>query len=158
MGARRSSIGVVVVASIVGTAAYAQSQPAKNGRTVNGASYSSRLTARSTTAGAAQDEAPLAIRLTSRYAMSPAAVRSVVRVAPHADNRTLRIVIDSDNYYRSSDVQLDGDRAAQSHFFTWADLPPGAYSVVATVLGPAGPRAAKMLPFDVVEPSVGLMR
>jgi hypothetical protein len=153
MGARKSSIGVVVVASIIGTAAYAQTQPAKNGRALNDASYSSRLTARPATAGPEQDEAPVEIRL-----MSPAAVRSVVRVAPHADNRTLRIVMDSANYYRSSDVQLDGDRAAQSHFFTWADLPPGSYSVVVTVLGPNGPRAAKMLPFDVVEPSVGLVR
>jgi len=159
MSGRVLSVGVAVLASVVGAAAYGQTPKAKKTSTMKDAIYSTRLTARSTiAAGEAQTERPIELRLTSRYALSPAVVRSLVRVAPHADNRTLRVVIDSENYYRSSDVQLDGEHAAQSHFFSWAALLPGAYEVTVTVLGPDGPRAAKTLPFDVLETSVGLTR
>ena len=82
--------------------------------------------------------------------MSPAQMRSLVRVAPHEDNRRLRIEIDSPDYYRASEIDLDGKNAAPNHYFAWSALPAGSYSIVATVLGVNGPRASSELPFEVL--------
>ncbi len=92
---------------------------------------------------------PVTMRLSSRLAFAPAVVRSTVRVTPHPDNRLLRLTLDSPDYYRSSDVQLDGASAASAHFFNWTSLPAGSYSVVATVFGPDGPRAQTVATLDV---------
>ena len=95
---------------------------------------------------------PVELRLTSRFAMSPAQMRSLVRVAPHENNRRLRIVVDSPDYYRASEIDLDGVEAPLNHYFAWSALPAGSYSIVVTVLGADGPRASTELPFDVIGP------
>ncbi len=82
-------------------------------------------------------------------------MRALVRVAPHPDNRTLRIELDSPEFFRSSDVQLEGAQAAQNHFFSWRSLPPGSYEAIVTVIGPAGPRAQRRLPFEILETRPG---
>jgi len=93
---------------------------------------------------------PVELRLTSRFAMSPAQMRSLVRVAPHEDNRRLRIELDSPDYYRASEIDLDGMQAPLNHYFAWSALPAGSYSIVVTVLGANGPRASSELPFEVI--------
>jgi hypothetical protein len=92
----------------------------------------------------------LSLRLTPRFVSAPGYVRSLIRVAPHADNRLLRITIDSDSYYRSSDIELDGDAAAESHFIDWKSLPAGKYQFTVTVMGSTGPRAQRHLDFRVL--------
>ncbi len=89
------------------------------------------------------------MRLSANVAFTGKVVRSLVRLAPHPDNRILRIVLDSDHYYRSSDVQLNGAGAPRSFFFDWQSLPVGNYKVVATVLGQDGPRGRSSLPLNV---------
>jgi len=93
---------------------------------------------------------PLEIRLTARFLMPQEWMRSLVRVEPHTDNRLLRVTIDSSNYFRSSDVQLNGASAARSHFFVWKSLPPGAYEVTAIVLGTDGRRSERRATFEVL--------
>jgi hypothetical protein len=66
----------------------------------------------------------------------------MVSVPRHVDNRVLRVVLESQDYYSVSDVQLDGDKAAQSHSFDWRDLPPGFYRVTVYVYGTTGLRAS----------------
>ena len=95
---------------------------------------------------------PVELRLTSRFAMSPAQMRSLVRVAPHEDNRRLRIVVDSPDYYRASEIDLDGMQAPLNHYFAWSELPAGSYSIVVTVLGANGPPRSSELPFEVLGP------
>jgi hypothetical protein len=117
--------------------------------------YDARLEAAPTSSVRSQagdaKASPLEVRLTGRIAFSPATVRSLVQVTPHANNRTLRVEIDSPDYARSSEVELDGERAARSHFFSWAALPPGEYSVVVSVLGPGGDvRLRRQAPFEVL--------
>jgi hypothetical protein len=60
-------------------------------------------------------------------------VRATVRVNPDDDNRVLHIVLDGPMYYASTDVQLDGASAARTRDMWWQSLPPGEYTVTATV-------------------------
>ena len=92
----------------------------------------------------------LTLRLTPRFVSAPGFLRSLVRVAPNADNRLLRVEIDSAGYYRSSEIELDGASAPMSHFMDWKDVPAGKYDLIVTVLGPSGPRAVRRLNFQVL--------
>ena len=80
----------------------------------------------------------LTLRLTPRFASAPGYLRSMIRVAPNASNRVLRLEIDSDGYYRSSDIALEGASAPVSHFVEWKEVPAGQYSLTVSVLGPGG--------------------
>ena len=66
--------------------------------------------------------------------------RSTVRayVVPHADNRRLRIEADSGSFYRSSETQLDGDKAPMLTEFRLKSLPSGKYTVKATLFDATG--------------------
>jgi hypothetical protein len=95
-------------------------------------------------------EPELDVQLRPRFASTQGFVRSLVRVAPHPDNRLLRLEIDSEDYYRSSDIQLEGANAARSHSTDWSGLPPGTYQIVATVFGPDGERKREAVRFEVL--------
>lgn len=69
---------------------------------------------------------------------SGAKVMIRVRVTPESDNRLLRIVVDSEDYYRSSDVQLDGLNSASLHVLQLRELPSGQYTVLAQLYGTEG--------------------
>jgi hypothetical protein len=84
------------------------------------------------------DESVVELRLTSSYAFAPASVGGIVRVPRNADNRLLRIVADSENYYRSSDINLEGENAPLSHVIWFKEMPAGHYNIEVTVFGPGG--------------------
>jgi hypothetical protein len=89
-----------------------------------------------TTVGAADDE--LTVRLPSVVSRSSSMVRAVIRVPREADNRMLRVTLDSDTFYRSSDLPLDGNEAPQSHTLAWHSLPAGEYEVTIQLVGVSG--------------------
>jgi hypothetical protein len=64
------------------------------------------------------------------FAQAPATVQLKVRVAPRTENRLLRVTLDSDAYYRSSDLPLEGAEAATMHSVRWPGVPSGEYVVV----------------------------
>jgi len=96
-----------------------------------------------------QPDHDVELRLAPRFAPAPGTVHSTIRVKPHPDNRVLRVVVDSDRYYRSSDIELDGAGAARTHFLVWDALPEGAYTITVTVYGIAGQRGQESAPFEV---------
>jgi hypothetical protein len=61
-------------------------------------------------------------------------VRTTVRTPRDPRNRELRVIVEGEDYYASSDVQLDGVDAATTHQFTWKELPGGPYRVDAILL------------------------
>jgi hypothetical protein len=61
-------------------------------------------------------------------------VRTTVRTPRDPRNRELRVIVEGEDYYASSDVQLDGVDAATTHQFTWKELPGGGYRVDAILL------------------------
>jgi len=58
--------------------------------------------------------------------------------------------IDSESYYRSSEIELEGASAPMSHFLDWKAVPAGKYDLIVTVMGPSGPRAVRRLGFQVL--------
>src|SRR6187399_1829140 len=90
------------------------------------------------------------LRLTPRFVSAPGYLRSLIRVLPNAENRLLRVSIDSDVYYRSSDIQLDGDSAPTSHWVDFKGVPEGSYELTVEVIGQTGTRATRHLDFQVL--------
>ena len=112
--------------------------------------YDARLLAPQAGISSDGPEPALEVRLATRHAFAPASVQTLIRVLPHPENRVLRVLIDGEQFTRSSDLQLDGADAAKHYFFTWQSLPPGTYSIVATVYGPLGVREQQQSSFEVI--------
>ena len=88
-----------------------------------------------------KSDSPVTVRLSPVFAIEGSPVRAMVRVVPNSDNRLLRIMVDSENYFRSSDVELNGDDAATTHYLALNSLPAGEYFFIAVVYGTHGERA-----------------
>ena len=67
----------------------------------------------------------------------PAIIRVRVSVEPHDDNRSIQIQAESADYFRSSEVQLDGD-SARNRQFEYRGLPAGDYEIRGILLGRDG--------------------
>ena len=81
-------------------------------------------------------EAPkLTVRVTPLVRLTRGDARGLVTVPRHHDNRVLRVILESEDYYSRSDIQLDGEEAAQNHHLYWRNLPPGSYWVTVEVYG-----------------------
>ena len=98
------------------------------------------------------DDSKLTVRVTPLVRMSRGEARGLVMVPRHSDNRVLRVILESEDYYSRSDIQLDGEEAARSHNLHWRSLPPGIYWVTVEVYGstglrdsaPSGPRTRQV--------------
>lgn len=88
------------------------------------------------------DRSKLTVRVTPLVRFTRGEALGVVIVPRHADNRILRVILESEDYYTLSDIPLDGEYAALSHPLSWRDLPPGSYSVTVQVYGPTGMRTS----------------
>ena len=73
------------------------------------------------------------IRLRTAVWSAPATVPIIVAVEPGADNRALFIEADGEDYYRSSEVELDGEKEKRLHTIEFKSLPAGAYVLRAEV-------------------------
>jgi streptogramin lyase len=85
---------------------------------------------------------PLSIRVSPAISFAPATLVIRTSVEPDAGNRAMEVVADSDGFYRSSAIQLDGDRAPKTTTFEFRSLPSGEYDVTAVVIGADGQRRA----------------
>jgi hypothetical protein len=85
---------------------------------------------------------PLSMRVSPAISFAPANLVIRTSVEPDASNRAMEVIADSDGFYRSSAVQLDGDRAPKTTTFEFRSLPPGTYEVTAVVIGADGQRRA----------------
>ena len=98
----------------------------------------------------AEQRAKLEMRLSGSVAMAPAVLRSTVFVEQHPDNRMLRVSIDGDNYFGSSDLPLEGADSPRSHQLMWKDLPAGDYQISTELFGATSRRATLVRRFTVV--------
>jgi hypothetical protein len=83
--------------------------------------------------GASQNR--IDVRVSPTVAMAPAYVRALVTIPRDASNRLLRVSLDSGDFYRSSDLPLEGARAAFSHQLSWRSVPSGLYLVTVELYG-----------------------
>lgn len=99
-----------------------------------------------------QQGAPLSLQISPKAAMAGTFVQARVRVHPDTHNRLLRISVESPNYFRSSDVTLNGADAAITHVVPLRALPAGSYLVIATVYGVEGERARSLQRLELRSP------
>ena len=80
----------------------------------------------------------LSMKVSPAIAFAPANLTMRATVAPDSRNRWLEIVADSEDYYRSSEIQLDGERAPRTTIVEFPSVPGGVYHVSATLKGTGG--------------------
>jgi len=71
----------------------------------------------------------LTLKVTPHVSSAPSTVLVRAMVARHSGNRTLHFEADSGSFYRSSEVQLDGENAALVTEVRLKNLPSGEYTV-----------------------------
>jgi hypothetical protein len=71
-------------------------------------------------------------------AYAPANLIVRTSVVADSENRSMEIIAESEDFYRSSEIQIDGDRAAKTTQVEFRSLPGGAYSVTAILKGTNG--------------------
>jgi hypothetical protein len=79
-------------------------------------------------------ERPLHVRVTPTLAHAPADVFIYVSVARRSENRLLRITAESEDFFRSSETQLDGEYSARVTMVRFRELPPGGYEIKAELI------------------------
>jgi hypothetical protein len=89
-----------------------------------------------TTTGAAGDKVSINVSPPVAFAPANLTIRTVIEAAP--ENQAVNIAVESTDFYRSSEVGLDGDRAPRTTTLEFRGLPTGNYEVKATLLGPGG--------------------
>jgi hypothetical protein len=103
-----------------------------------------------TTAAGAKES--LTIHVSPATSFAPADLIIRARVEPDVNNRAIEIVADSDEFYRSSTIPLEGERAPKTTTFEFRSLPRGEYAVTASVIGIDGrPRAVARTQVNVIE-------
>jgi hypothetical protein len=85
-------------------------------------------------------------------ATAPGAVAVIATIPSHEDNRALRVVAESSEFYRSSQVELNGERAPRTSQFTFTNLPVGEYEITVILGGTQGQRAVSSRFFYVTGP------
>jgi hypothetical protein len=73
------------------------------------------------------------IRVRGHFFAAPATIPLTIAVEPGASNRALVVEADSDDYYRSSTIELDGENEKRLHSLELRNLPAGAYVLRAQV-------------------------
>jgi hypothetical protein len=88
--------------------------------------------------GAVSSDQLVTIKVTPSISQAPAAIVVRTSVEPHQQNRILRVSIESDDFYSSSDMSLDGDQAPKVATFRFRNVPRGSFEVTAELGGVDG--------------------
>jgi hypothetical protein len=93
----------------------------------------------------------ISLKASPEISFAPARLTVRTAIEPDADNRALEIAIDSQNFYRSSLIQLEGDQAPRTSVVEFRDVPRGYYEISARLLGQNGEsRAYERRVVDVI--------
>ena len=98
----------------------------------------------------------MTVKVTPAVAFAPANLIVRTMIEADADNRAIAIVAESSDFYRSSEIQLDGDHAPRTNTFEFRSLPSGTYQVKAMLLGSdAEPRVTIRRQINVIANGAG---
>jgi hypothetical protein len=87
-------------------------------------------------------ESRVAIRVSPELSFAPANLKVRTMVATSRENRSVEVIAESAQFYRSSEIELDGERAPRMQIVEFRSLPSGIYDVRAILKGPGGHRLA----------------
>ena len=76
----------------------------------------------------------ITMKVSPAVSFAPANLIVRATIVADADNRAVEIIAESRDFYRSSEIQLDGERAPRTNMFEFRSLPPGTYEVRANLL------------------------
>jgi hypothetical protein len=98
---------------------------------------------------------PISMKVSPAVAFAPANL--IVRATIPSDiaNRAVEIIAESSDFYRSSEIQLEGDKAARTTTFEFRSLPSGTYEVRATLYGTGGKRGVVRQQVNVMASGAG---
>ena len=80
----------------------------------------------------------LSMRVSPAVAFAPANLNVRATIEADAGNRSIEIIAESPEFYRSSEIQLDGESAPRTTIFQFRSLPTGEYSVRGVLRGQGG--------------------
>jgi hypothetical protein len=80
----------------------------------------------------------LAMHVSPSMAYEPATLAIRLSIEPDSNNRILLVVADSGDFYRSSEIQLDGERAPRTNAIWYRSVPAGDYAVQGVLIGADG--------------------
>lgn len=86
----------------------------------------------------------MTVTVSPAVAFAPATLVVRAKIEADARNRTVEIVAESPNFYRSSEIQLDGDRAPRTNTIEFRSVPSGTYEVKATLRDSTGEARASV--------------
>jgi hypothetical protein len=84
----------------------------------------------------------LTMKVSPSMTVAPGFVRIEARVERDPSNRVVRIIAESDDFYRSSDIPIDGENGPAIATLDLRRLPTGTYHVTGILVGTDGQRAA----------------
>jgi len=100
---------------------------------------------------------PLRLRVSPEASFAPGFVKVQVSIEADPENRRLAVVAASADFYRSSEVDIDGAQAPRLSVFEFRGLPAGEYQFTGVLTGTRGTRATAFR-FAKVVPSLGSAR
>jgi hypothetical protein len=77
---------------------------------------------------------PIRVRVVPAFALNPADVIVETVIEPDVRNRGVEITVDSANFFTTSTVTLEGERAPRVRTTRFRQLPAGNYEVSATLV------------------------
>ncbi len=80
----------------------------------------------------------MTVTVSPAVAFAPATLIVRAKIEADARNRTVEIVAESPNFYRSSEIQLEGDRTPRTNTIEFRSVPSGTYEVKATLRDSTG--------------------
>jgi hypothetical protein len=84
----------------------------------------------------------IGVHVTPSVAFAPADLQVRASIPAGDDNRALEIIAESHNFYSSSEIQLEGDKAPTTTTVEFRSVPVGLYSVRVVVKGMSGKEIA----------------
>jgi hypothetical protein len=84
----------------------------------------------------------LRLAVSPAHSFAPSNLNIRARVVPNAENRALTIVAESEDFYRSSEISLEGEHAPATITFEFRGVPGGEYRVSGVLTDSVGRRRA----------------
>jgi hypothetical protein len=84
----------------------------------------------------------ISMKVSPQFAFAPATLIVRATIDADSENRAVEIVAESADFYRSSEISLEGEQAPRTSVCEFHGLPSGTYTVKAVLFGTDGRQRA----------------